>query len=196
MKIEYEATFTNIDKNDIRLRLKAAGALLTKPEVLMRRKSFTPPDEKDIEYSWTRVRDEGDKITMSFKSIKGDKIEDQKEEMVVIDDFQAGVDFLLALGCREKAYQESKREIWHLDGTEVCIDEWPFLEPYVEIEGESEAAVKAVAEKLGFDYSSAKFCSAAVLYAEKYGILAADVSNKTPLITFAENPFKKIISDK
>lgn len=190
MKIEYEATFTNINKDEVRARLKAAGAVLIKPEVLMKRKSFTPPNEKDIEYSWTRVRDEGDRITMSFKTIKGDEIEDQKEEMVVIDDFQAGVDFLLALGCREKAYQESKREIWHLDGTEVCLDEWPFLEPYVEIEGESEAAVRAAAEKLGFDYSLAKFCSVAVLYAEKYNISAADVSNSIPRITFDKNPFE------
>lgn len=190
MKTEYEATFANIDKSDIRSRLKAAGAVLIKSEVLMKRKSFTPPNGEDIEYSWARVRDEGDRITMSFKSIKGERIEDQKEEMVVIDDFQAGVNFLLALGCREKAYQESKREIWSLDGTEICLDEWPFLEPYVEVEGESEQVVKAAAEKLGFDYSSAKFCSVAVLYAEKYGISADDVSNKVPLITFDKNPFQ------
>jgi len=189
MKTEYEATFPNINKDDVRSKLKAAGAVLVKPEVLMKRKSFTPPNEKDIEYSWARVRDEGDRITMSFKSIKGERIEDQKEEMVVIDDFENGVQFLLAMGCREKAYQESKREIWHLDGTEICLDEWPFLEPYVEIEGESEAAVKAAAERLGFDYSLAKFCSVAVLYAEKYGISPDEVSNRTPFITFSKKPF-------
>jgi adenylate cyclase class 2 len=191
MKIEYEATFPNTDKDDVRARLKAAGAVLIKPEILMRRKSFAPPNEKDIKYSWARVRDEGDKITMSFKTIKGDKIEDQKEEMVIIDSFENGVGFLQAMGCREKAYQESKREIWKIDGAEVCLDEWPFLEPYVEVEGESEAAVRAASEKLGFDYSLAKFCCVTALYSEKYNISEDDISNKTPEITFAKNPFLK-----
>jgi hypothetical protein len=31
------------------------------------------------------------------------------------------------------------------------IDEWPFLEPFIEVEGGSELGVRQVSEKLGFD---------------------------------------------
>ena len=40
MNIEYEATFTGINKDDIRTRLKNIGANLIKPEFLMKRVVF------------------------------------------------------------------------------------------------------------------------------------------------------------
>ena len=75
---------------------------------------------------------------------------------------------------------------------EITIDEWPFLGPYVEVEGKSENEVRKTAEKLGFDYSKAKFCAVGTLYAEKYGITEDRVNNHTPEILFGmENPFVK-----
>ena len=35
MKIEYEATFINVDKDEIRQRLVAAGAKLVRPELFL-----------------------------------------------------------------------------------------------------------------------------------------------------------------
>lgn len=45
-----------------------------------------------------------------------------------------------------------------------------FLEPFVEIEGKSEKAVKDVSEKLGFNWHDARFCAIDALYADKYGV--------------------------
>lgn len=193
MNIEYEATFVNISKDDVRKRLKKAGAQLVRPEFLQKRIVFSLPSGPD-DYSWARVRDEGDKITMSFKSVKNDaKIEDQQEINLVIDDFQKGVEFLEKIGCEKKAYQETKREIWQLDGVEICLDEWPFLEPFVEIEGKSEEAVKKVAKKLNFDYGQAWFCATGLIYSKKYNIPVEVIDNEIPKITFdIENPFLKI----
>lgn len=189
MDIEHEATFLNVDKKDIRKRLKNARAKLIKPEFFQKRVVFNTP-KRISKYCWLRVRDEKDKITMSFKKIDGDKIENQKEINLVIDNFEKGVEFLESIGCFKKAYQETKRELWKLNRVEICINEWPFLEPFVEIEGQSEKKVKAVAKKLGFDYSKAWFCAVGLLYSKKYNIPCDIIDNKTPKITFnMNNPF-------
>lgn len=97
------------------------------------------------------------------------------------------------LGCKKKAYQETKREIWAIDKVDIMMDEWPFLKPFVEIEGYNEESVKAVAQKLGFDYSDARFCSVDTIYAEKYNISKYQINNKTPKIVFdMENPFNNL----
>src|SRR3989344_7309325 len=159
MNIEYEATFPNIDKAEIRKKLKKIGAQLIKPEFMQKRIVICFPKGYDIKGGWIRVRDESDKITMSIKIVDGDKIENQREICLEVNSFEQASIFLQTLGCERKAYQESKRELWFFDKCEVTIDEWPFLEPYVEIEGKSELDVKNVAEKLGFDYNLALFCS-------------------------------------
>lgn len=190
MYIEYEATFTNVNKDDIRQKLKTVGATKVKDEFLQRRSVFRLPASNQIEGGWLRVRDEGDRVTMSLKIIDGETIADQKEIQIVVDSFTQAKELLVSIGCQEKAFQESRRELWLLDRVEITIDEWPFLEPFVEVEGDSEEIVKAVAEKLGFDYSQAKFCSVDTLYSEKYGLSVDRINNQTPQILFdMENPF-------
>ena len=190
MEIEYEATYLNIDKDEVRARLKSAGAKLIKPEFLQRRYVWHFPKGHEIYGSWVRVRDEGDKITMSIKIVDGRNLEDQREVMLTIDNFDKAREMLNLLGCQERAYQETKRELWHLDKAEITIDEWPHLEPFVEVEAMSEEEVKNVSAKIGFDYSQAKFGSADFFYADKYNI-SIDVFNKeTPILTFDQpNPF-------
>lgn len=190
MYTEYEATFLNIDKDEIRGRLRGVGATLVRPEYMQKRIAFDLPSEHGSIHEWVRVRDEGDKITLSYKKIDGDEIHNQKEIQITVDDFDKAVELLSAIGCGAKAFQESKRELWKIDDTEITIDEWPFLEPFVEIEGESEEVVRKVAEKLGFNWSEAKFCAVGALYEMKYGIDAHRINKETPRITFdMENPF-------
>ena len=190
MKIEYEATFINIDKDEVRQKLKALGASLIKPEFLQKRVSFDLPSGHEKKGAWLRVRDEGGKNTLTLKIIDGEKIEDQKEISLVIDSLEEALELLTVMGCRKKAYQESKRELWILDNVEITIDEWPYLEPYVEVEGASEQSVKDVSAKLGFDYSKALFCSVDKLYEMKYGIDREIVCQNTERITFDDpNPF-------
>lgn len=190
MYIEYEATFTNVNKDDIRQKLKTVGATKVKDEFLQRRSVFRLPESNQIKGGWLRVRDEGDRVTMSLKIIDGETIADQKEIQIVVDSFTQAKELLVSIGCQEKAFQESRRELWLLDRVEITIDEWPFLEPFVEVEGDSEEIVKTVSEKLGFDYSQAKFCSVDTLYSEKYGLSVDRINNQTPQILFdMENPF-------
>lgn len=194
MNIEYEATFIDVDKDEIRERLKKAGANLVYPEFMMKRFVFELPVGHEIKGGWLRVREEANKITMSLKITNGSNIEDQKEICLKIDNFNEGVKFLNTIGAKQKAYQESYRELWLLDDVEVCIDEWPYLEPYVEVEGKSEQEVKAVSEKLGFNYSQALFCSVDTLYNKKYSVPFEIINHKTNRITFTDpNPFAMFI---
>lgn len=193
MEIEYEATFADIDKDEIRRILKNLNAKLVKKEFMQKRVVFSLPSGHEINGGWLRVRDEGDKITLSLKAVDGNKIENQKETMLKVDNFDKAVLLLESIGCEKKAFQESLRELWVIDDCEICIDEWPFLEPYVEVEGKNEESVRKVSEKLGFDYKKALFCSVDTLYRLKYGVPEDIINNKIPEIRFkGENVFMKM----
>jgi len=191
MAIEYEATYINVDKDEIRKRLKKAGALLVRSEYLQKRIPFNLPKEKHEKSKFVRVRDEGDKITLSYKFFDGDKIENQKEICLIVNDFDEAVNLLKEIGCEPKSYQETKRELWKLDNVEIMIDEWPFLEPFVEVEGNSEEEVKKVSKQLGFNYEDALFCPTTKIYQMKYDV-TEEIVNSAPQIIFEmENPFLK-----
>lgn len=190
MQIEYEATFINVDKDEVRQRLTAAGAVLVRPEFLQRRIIFDLPPGKQDSNRWLRVRDEGDRITLSLKVVDGDRIENQQELCLTVSSMDDAVELLTVIGCRTKAYQETKRELWQLDDVEITIDEWPHLEPFVEVEGQSEAAVQEVSRHIGFDYSQALFCAVDRLYELKYGIAKEVINYQTPRLVFGQtNPF-------
>jgi adenylate cyclase class IV len=128
---------------------------------------------------------------MSLKAIDGEKIYNQKENQLFVNDFNKARDFLLNIGCQKKAYQENTRELWQIDDVEITIDHWSFLKPFVEIESQSEIKVKEVVNILEFDYNKARFCFINKFYAEKYKISQDLVNNYTSKITFnIDNPFK------
>lgn len=193
MTVEYEATFININKEKIREKLISAQAKLIEKELLQKRDVFNLPDSDAN--SWIRVRQEGNKITMSLKMFVGgrkgrDNIESQREICLNVDSYQNALDILKKIGCKWKSYQETKRETWKLDEAEITIDTWPFLDPFLEIEGESEMQVEGVCQKIGLNYKKALFCTATDLYAEKFGASFDKINNRTPRITFdMENPF-------
>ncbi len=191
MKIEYEATFLDIDRVVFTDALRKIGATLQSPEYLQRRVTLELPKERRNKNTWLRVRDEGGKITLTLKSVDGKTITGQKEILTVVESFENTVALLESIGCDRKSYQESKRELWFIDSVEITIDTWPFLEPYVEIEGASEEAVKRVAQKLGFNYNDAMFGTVNEIYKIKYG-KTLDELDKNVLKNFTfeiSNPF-------
>lgn len=191
MDTEYEAKFTNINKNRVRRSLRKINAKLLRSEFFQKRVALHLP-KKNIKKGYLRVRDEGNKITVSLKYINGKKIGDQKETQITVDNFENAVLLLNSIGCQSKAYQETKRELWSIDGVEITIDEWPFLEPFIEIEGKSEKLVKTVCGKLGFDYKKAVFGAVDTLYNQKYNVPKDIINNHTPEIAFSsKNPFKR-----
>jgi len=173
MKTEIEVKFLHVDFDDVRKRLLAIGATCEQPMRLMRRvlyenDTLRRPDRD----AFVRLRDEGDKVTLTLKEFKNDSLTGAQEREIVVSDFDDTVLILTELNLSYRTFQESKRETWmsvHPDGqVEVVLDEWPWLDTYIEIEGPSEAAVRDVAEKLGFSWQEATFGSVDVAYKEQY----------------------------
>jgi len=111
LQTEFEATFANIDKDFIRNLIREKGGELVKKEFTQKRKVFNFPESNINKDGFVRVRDEDGKITMTLKIFKGINIEDQKEAEVVVSDFNTAALILSELGAREKAFQETKREL-------------------------------------------------------------------------------------
>src|ERR1035437_10205859 len=169
METEIEAKFPDIDADALRLMLKEKGAELEHPEVLMRRKTFDDPDRRLNKVGgWIRVRDEGNKVTLSYKQLNDRTLHGTKEITVVVDDFDKTCSFLEAIGMVAKSYQETKREKWNFKGVEVTIDTWPWVPIFVELEGPTEKLVRSVAAGLGFDWINAMHGSVEPIYQMHY----------------------------
>ncbi len=185
MKTEIEVKFCDVDIDDVRTRLKKVKAVCEQPMRLMHRRIFEPVNNDSNRY--LRIRDENDKVTMTYKQFDGTDIHGAKESEIVVSDFETAVDILERIGLQSKSYQESRRETWRVGEVEVVIDEWPWIQPFVEIEGESENAVKQCSELLGFDWNEAIIGSVAAAYRRKYPSVSDDMVNTCPEIMF-EHP--------
>jgi len=86
---------------------------------------------------------------LTFKGARQDgvyKIRPEYETSVT--DGEAMVKILEGLGLHAALTVVKTRQMWELDGCEVCLDEVPPLGCFVEIEGESDTAIKAVLTRL------------------------------------------------
>lgn len=167
MKTEFEVKFVNVNHDNMRIKLNNVGAKLTQPMRLMRRAIIENELLKSRD-AFLRVRDEGDKITLTYKQFSNLSIDGAKEHEIVVSDFQETVDLLAAAGLPHRSIQESKRETWTFDGAEIVLDEWPWLNPYIEIEAENEEAVKKASNALGFSWDEAVFGDVMAAYRAQY----------------------------
>lgn len=181
MNTEIEAKFLNIDRDEMRRLLAAAGYDCTQPDYLMRRMVFdTPATGKG---SWARVRDEGSKVTVTYKrTLDMSRVDGTEEIEIIVDSFDEAAKLLSAFGLTRKSYQETRREIWHKGAVEVVIDEWPGAPCFIEIEAATEGLVRDAANELGFDWALALFGPVGVVY-ETVGISHLAI-NQAPLLTF------------
>jgi adenylate cyclase class 2 len=170
MQTEIEVKFLDVNVEKIRDALQNAGAICERPMRLMKRALVEEPHH-EAEHSFIRIRDEGDKVTLTFKR-RADKdastIDGVKEIEVKVSDFDTTVELFSEAGWKYKTFQESKRETWKLDDVEVVIDEWPWLNPYIEIEGPSEASVKDAAKKLDLRWTDVMIGHIDGAYARQY----------------------------
>lgn len=167
MKTEIEAMFADVDHDDIRQKLTALGGVCEQPMRDMRR-ALVETAQMARDDAFLRLRDEGDKVTLTYKRRDNLGLHGTKEIEVVVSDFDATYELLKASELEFTTYQESRRETWQLGEVEVVLDEWPWIPTYIEIEGESDAAVKDAAAQLELDWSTALHGGADVIYAQKF----------------------------
>ena len=187
MHSEIEAKFLNVYFEDVRVRLKKIGAICEQPMRTMRRVLFDYPDErfqKNGQMQRLRVRDEVDKVALNFKSKKSETNYPDELE-VVVDSFDNTIKLLEAIGLKQYSFQQSKRETWKYKDVEVVLDEWPWLDTYIEIEGPSEEAIKQAATDLGFDWKDAGFGSVDRAYRQQYpGMTKSESIGDLPEVKF------------
>lgn len=185
--IEYEVKFFPINLEEMRHKLQNAGASLKTPERLMRRCVFAADANEGMTCTYVRVRDEGNKVTMSAKQHATDgKMASQKEYETVVKDFEMARLILLNAGLAQTGFQENKRETWMMpDGTLVELETWPRLPNYLEIEGKSEEAVRKTADLLDLDWNEHIVQSNDYLYAKHLNMDREDVFRELAYLKFA-----------
>ena len=129
MPIEYEYQFRNYDKPKLIKEMKQLGAK-KKGDYLFRVNVFEHPNK--IPDTYIRVRDEGFRITMTYKYQPLNKFADENE--IIIDDFDEAITILNNLGCKTKHYYEKIREIWNLNDCEIVFDTIPCNPEIMEVE--------------------------------------------------------------
>jgi adenylate cyclase class 2 len=186
MNTEIEAKFVNVDHDIIRQRLTAIGATLQTPMRVMRRVTIDSPEMLG-KNSFVRVRDQGDKVTLTYKQFDTLSVDGAKEIEVDVSEFQATIDLLAAAGLPHKSFQESKRETWNLGSTEIVLDLWPWLNPYIEIEGQSEQDVRDAAAKLDLGWNDVVFGDVMAAYKIQYPHLnLLDTVGNIPIVKFGD----------
>lgn len=150
MDTEYEIKILDIDVDEVKKKLESLGAKLYLERSMRRYVYDFHPKKKDC---WIRLRDNGERKTLTIKEIQKDTIDGTKEIEVTVDDFEKTNLLLNKLGYFHKAYQKNRRISYRLDNVKIEIDSWPKIPPYLEIEADSEEEVYKVVALLGFKKS-------------------------------------------
>lgn len=187
MQTEIEAKWLNIDHDEFRKVLRQAGAKLEHTERLTRRRHFDNPEMR-VKSGWIRVRDEGDKITLSYKEMASRSLHGMSEINIVVDDFDKTCRLITTLGFKFKNDRETKRESWKLDGAEIELDTWPWVPSFIEVEAPTEEIFKAMVSKLGLDIKDAHYGDSAIAYQAVYDIPDANEIYDWPDISFVPVP--------
>src|SRR4030042_85373 len=167
---EIEVKFLKIKLREIERKLKEIEAKKIFDK-LYKRRVFDYPDLRlDKAGAWLRLRDEGDKVTLSFKQRLGMKKNDGDNDMgmeeieVKVNDFEKTADLLRKLGFIEKHYIENRRIRYILNDVEFDIYFYPKLEPFLEIEASSWEKIEEAIKLLNFNTKDKKIFSTTQVY--------------------------------
>ena len=109
----------------------------------------------DKNYSkWVRLRRTGDETTITIKKIvdsTGEYAIDNVDELEFdVPDIEFGKEFLSDLGYFFDRHQIKMRIAYDYKNTEIVIDKWPLLKPYIEVEGPTEEEILEAVSKIGY----------------------------------------------
>lgn len=164
MKTEFEVKILEINVDEI---VKKLGSLGAKKIIERKMRRYVYDIEPGNPNLWLRLRDDGERITLTVKEIKGKGVDGTKEIEVDVDNFEKMNEILNKLGFFHKAYQENKRISYKLGSIEIEIDFWPKIPAYLEIEGESVEDVEKTVEFLGFKMSQTTTLNTYEIYKNK-----------------------------
>jgi hypothetical protein len=113
---------------------------------------------------------------------------------VEVSDFDNMIAIWQWLGIQYRSYQETKREKWVLKTEwwelEFCLDMWPWVPEFIEIEWPNQYIVEDIAVQLWFALCEGVFGFADSIY-ERAGICSCDEVNHWKDLRFDNYPVKK-----
>lgn len=130
--------------------------------------------KRDDVWAFIRVRDEGEGVTLTLKQFAKHDLADAREIEIGVDSFKNAVAFLEGIGLEVQSYQVTKRETWLLGDCEVMLDVWPWLSPYIEVEGPSQDSIRSVSQALGLAWADAVFGDVNEAYKSEYPGIGSD----------------------
>ncbi len=148
MITELEIKMLDIDIENLRKKLESTGAFIIM-NALLRSTIFYSVSNKDQEY--IRVRDEDQKVTLTYKQICEGGLATIEHE-VSVNSYEDAIAFLELIGLKKKRMDEKHRIRYKLDNAFIDIDTWPGIPTYVEIEANAEHDIHVVCGKLELDF--------------------------------------------
>ena len=119
---------------------------------------------------WIRLRKSNDTIELTVKHIyqkSDDKIQKVKEYEINVSDFEETNKILTSIGIIRRNYQEKERYSFKYKDADIEIDIWPLLEPYMEIECDSENTIVEILKKLELENKEIVSINTEQLYKRK-----------------------------
>lgn len=121
---------------------------------------------------WVRLRETNNLTTITVKNILEttvDSLQPVLETEVEVPSIKDANALLEQLGFSFRNYQEKRRITYNINGTELDIDFWPLIPPYLEIEGNSMTEIDDIIDKLNLRKYEIVSCNTEEVY-KKYGI--------------------------
>ena len=142
---------------------------------------------------WIRLRTTGNETTITIKKIinadKEYQIDDVEELEIPIPNIDSGKELLQNLGYFPTNHQRKLRIAYDYANTEVVLDKWPKIPPYVEIEGQTKEDIIKAVKDLGYKEDDIKVMNTDAVYALN-GINLYDFTD----LDFDENEEKQVES--
>lgn len=168
---EIEVRFLEINKDLLISRLREIGAE-DLGEDFLREMIFYDKDGKWLENRRQMVRIRATKrgTYLTYKNQYEDSATGTEEIELQITDPEKVEVLLDRLGYPMYRKQEKRRHTFKFEEVIVDIDTWPRVPTYVELEGPSEDALKAVSAKLNLDWQKAVFENPRIVIEKYYHI--------------------------
>jgi adenylate cyclase class 2 len=153
-EIEVKFYIRNLKK--IKSRLRRLGAALVQRRILETNVRFDLPKARlRSQGRVLRLRqDTAARLTYKGAGKKEQGILNREEIEFVVDDYEKAKRFLEALGYRKLVYYEKYRTTYELNDTLIMLDELPYGD-FLEIEGESDKFIHALADQLELNWDAA-----------------------------------------
>ncbi len=119
---------------------------------------------------WIRLRKSNDKVELTIKHVyekNSEKIQKVKEFEINVSDLNETNAILEEMGFVRRNYQEKIRHSYHYKDADIEIDEWPMLNPYMEIECDNEKTIEEIIEKLDYKEKEIVSLNTQQLYEKK-----------------------------